>query len=71
MWRDLYVTQKIRELEREQQERRIAAEAVDAAARAPAPRARRLAPVARFAGRRVRALGEAIESWAGPERARA
>jgi hypothetical protein len=34
-------------------------------------RVRPFAPVARLAGRRMRALGEAIESWGGaPERAR-
>ena len=37
-----------------------------------APPARRgiAAPVARFAGRRVRRLGEALEAWAAPPPAR-
>jgi hypothetical protein len=65
MWRDPYVTQKIFELERQRRE----LDALRLAGQRASARRRPLAPFARFTGRRVRAIGEAIEAWGTPERA--
>jgi hypothetical protein len=60
MWQDPYVTQKLRELELELRRHH---DLILAEERRQRPRRRAFAPVVRFAGRRVRSLGEALESW--------
>ena len=62
MWMHQYVSEKLRELEREQVElarRRLPP-------RAPRPRPVLFAPLARAAGRGLRRLGEGLESWSTP-----
>ena len=67
MWNE-YVREKLLELEHERVDLKATRPAPDAPAAADEHRL--LAPVVRFAGRRVRRVGEALEDWAAPPRAR-
>ena len=56
MWTDLYVSEKLRQLEKER--------ALATPSRPPS-RESLLSPLARAAGRALRRMGDGLESWAG------
>ncbi len=60
MWQDMYVREKLRELEEERMVRPSPA-ATAAPGRGPL-----FGPVIRAAGRRLRRVGEGLEAWASP-----
>lgn len=58
MWRDEYVTEKLRELEAQRPHTQPQ--------HSTSERRRPLRPLARFTGRTLRRLGESLELWATP-----
>ena len=63
MWRDLYVAEKLRELQTENEAYLFGS---------PPPKGESMVwPVVRAVGRRLRRVGEGLESWAAPEVAEA
>ncbi len=67
MWQQqVYISEKLKEAEASRRGRTPAPPPDEPPGR---PRRRVLGPVARAAGRRVRRIGEALESWATPQTA--